>query len=177
KLAHNEGDDWNNKRNDMRHLGEFASRELFKRQPLAWQVFDVRQKQAEDEASRRDLAAELLQSPIVWFSGHHFAPRDKEEAILRESVNNGGFVFAEACCGREEFDRDFRALMGRLFPDNELKPLPPEHPVWTAWKPVPPNAFRLEGIQQGCKTVVVYSPQPLAGYWEANELTSPAGKL
>ena len=47
KLAHGDGDDWNNKHNDMRHLVEFASRELFKKQPLAWQVFDVRKKPAE----------------------------------------------------------------------------------------------------------------------------------
>lgn len=177
KLAHNEGDDWNNKRNDMRHLVEFSSRELFKKQPMAWQVFDVRKKQAENQESRRDLAAELLQSPIVWFSGHDLAPRDKEEDILREYVNNGGFIFAEACCGRGNFDRDVRELMKRLFPDSELKPLPPEHPVWTAKYAVPPNAFKLEGIQQGCKTVVIYSPQPMAGYWEANQFQDGRGQL
>ncbi|HEV3263852.1 MAG TPA: prenyltransferase/squalene oxidase repeat-containing protein, partial [Gemmataceae bacterium] len=41
KLVHGPGEDWNNDRNDARHLVEFASKELFKRQPLAWQVFDA----------------------------------------------------------------------------------------------------------------------------------------
>ncbi|HEX4591659.1 MAG TPA: DUF4159 domain-containing protein, partial [Gemmataceae bacterium] len=32
-----------------------------------------------------------------------------------------------------------------------------------------PGFVPLEGIEQGCKTVVVFSPQPLAGYWEINQ--------
>src|SRR5262249_4269210 len=60
----------------------------------------------------------------------------------------------------------------------DLGPLPSNHPVWTAsgkfksnWK-----EFPLEGIQQGCKTVVIYSPKALAGYWENNDDTSEKGK-
>jgi hypothetical protein len=172
KLAYgNPGsNDWNNKHSDMRHLVEFASRELFHKQPLAWQIFDVRLRAAETRESRSQLAAQLLQSPIVFFNGHDMAPRDKEEEILKEYLANGGFVFAEACCGRDDFDRDFRALMKRIFPDADLKPLPPEHPVWAASGKFGSSAkdFPLEGVQSGCKTVVIYSPKPLAGYWEEN---------
>src|SRR5262249_40197782 len=32
---------WNNKRSDMRHLVDFAGRELFRNRPLAWQTFHV----------------------------------------------------------------------------------------------------------------------------------------
>ncbi len=44
KLAYGpaESQDWNNDRNDTRNLVEFTSRELFKKKPLAWQVFDPR---------------------------------------------------------------------------------------------------------------------------------------
>jgi hypothetical protein len=170
KLAHNAGDDWNNKRSDVRHLVDFASRELFKKQPLAWQIFDVRQREARGEADNQQLAAELLASPIVWFNGHGLAPRDREEEILREYVGNGGFVMAEACCGSPQFDRDFRALVKRLFPDSELQRLTPDHPVWTASGKfaVSPEDFELWGVRQGCKTVLVYSPKPISGYWEAN---------
>src|SRR5262249_58114430 len=34
KLVHGPGEDWNNDHNDARNLVDFASRELFKRQPL-----------------------------------------------------------------------------------------------------------------------------------------------
>jgi hypothetical protein len=169
---------WNNKRNDMRNLTEFASRELFKRQPMAWQVFDVRNKTADGKAARRDLAAELLQSPVVFFSGHDKVPGDKEKEILQEYVENGGFIFAESCCGRSEFDDNFRGLMKELFPDSQLELLPKEHPLWTCKFLVPPGKpFRLYGIMQGCKTVAIYSPDPISGYWEANQSAKGNGKI
>jgi hypothetical protein len=180
KLAYGPADStgWNNKRNDVRHLVEFASRELFKGQPMAWQAFDVRGKDAPGLAARKRLAAELLASPIVFFNGHDFAPDGKEKDILREYLANGGFVLAEACCGKDRFDRNFRALMKELFPDSALKPLPPEHPVWLASGKfaMSPRDFPLEGISQGCKTVVMYSPVPIAGYWEGNLIKTGRGQ-
>jgi hypothetical protein len=172
---------WNNKRSDMRHLVDFASRELFKGRPLAWQTFDVRGREAGTEAETRALAAELLQSPIVFFNGHDRAPRDREREVLREFVANGGFILAENCCGKAlhpKFDNEFRKLIRAILPDAELKPLEPEHPVWLASGKfaVSPRDFPLEGVKQGCKTVVIYSPVPLAGYWEANDTKSERGK-
>src|SRR5207249_4736006 len=89
----------------------------------------------------------------------------------------GGFLLAEACCGRQEFAAGFRKLMAELFPDNPLRTLPPEHAVWRAWKVVPPDFVPLEGIEMGCKTVVVFSPRPLAGYWEENLTNEGRGLL
>jgi hypothetical protein len=183
KLAYGDPDytGWNNKRSDMRHLVEFCGRELFKGRPLAWQAFDVRRKRAEGREAQRELAAELLQSPVVYFNGHDFAPGGKEKEVLREYVANGGFILAENCCGKARhprFDADFRALIKDLFPDSELQPLEPEHPVWLASGKfeVSPRDFPLEGVKQGCKTVVIYSPVPLAGYWEANQSARGKGR-
>jgi hypothetical protein len=57
--------------------------------------------------------------------------------------------------------------------------LPPDHPVWSASGKfgVPPGSWPLEGIQHGCKWVVIYSPKPLAGYWEDNLFEKGRGKL
>jgi hypothetical protein len=181
KLAYGPRDytGWNNKHSDARHLVEFAGRELFKRRPLAWQIFDVR-GQAETEAQRRRLAAELLPSPLVYFNGHDYAPRGNEEEILKEYLDNGGFLLAEACCGSADFRRDFEKLMGRIFPDSELKPLPDDHPIWTAsgkFLVTPNKPFPLFGVQHGCKWVAVFSPRPMAYYWEANDYDkSPEGR-
>src|SRR5205823_2372342 len=47
KLAHgprprSENDqDWNRRKNDLRHLVEFTSENVFKKMPLAWQIFDI----------------------------------------------------------------------------------------------------------------------------------------
>ena len=170
KLAYNRGDDWNNKRSDCKNLVAFVSKELFKGQPMAWQIFDSRTKPAEQEDQVKELAAELLQSPVTYFNGHNRAPTGKERDILKEYLNNGGFVFAEACCGRPEFDADFRTMCKEMFPDNPLVLLPDSHAVWLASGKfaVPPTEFPLWGIQQGCKTILMYSPKPISGYWEAN---------
>lgn len=168
---------WNNKHNDMRNVVEFASRELFKKMPLAWQIFDVRGP-ARDEDQRKELTQQLLESPIVFFSGHDYAPRDQEQEILKQYLDNGGFVFAEACCNSKNFDKDFRRLMHDLYPDSELRPLDPTHPIFTASGKFTssPRDFPLEGIQAGCKTLVVYSPAAISGYWEANQLNTEKGK-
>ncbi|MCY2970142.1 MAG: hypothetical protein NTZ30_05675, partial [Planctomycetota bacterium] len=92
KLAYNRGDDWNNKRSDCKNLVAFVSKELFKGQPMAWQIFDSRTKPAEQEDQVKELAAELLQSPVTYFNGHNRAPTGKERDILKEYLNNGGFV-------------------------------------------------------------------------------------
>src|SRR5262249_33484876 len=125
------------------------------------------------------LTEELLQSPIVYLNGHSLRQMsDNEEKVLTQFLANGGFIMAEACCNREDFDRGFKALLKRILPDGPLKPLEPRHPVWTAsgkFK-VSPKRFKLEGLQEGCKTVVIYSPQALSGWWELNESDKGSGQ-
>ena len=179
KFAHGEGDGWNNKRSDVRHLVEYTSKLIFENKPMAWQVFDVRNKAAEDPEALRQLTAELLPCPLVFINGHSLRMSDKEKAIFREYLNNGGFLFAEACCGRERFDEGFKEMMKELYPDNELRPVPKDHPVWYAAgkEAVDPGQFPLLGIQQGCKWVALYSPTPISGYWEANLQQEGRGKM
>jgi hypothetical protein len=181
KLAHGPPDnpnlDWNRKRGDLRNLTDYASRELFKRQPLGWQIFNAREVRPTNDEEVRFLTGELLQSPIVYFNGHNrpiFTAWEKK--MLQQYVEGGGFILAEACCGAEGFDRGFRDLMKELFPDNKLEPLPAGHPIWQSHAKVPPGEFKLEGIELGCKTVVVYSPEPISGWWEGNQHETGRGQ-
>jgi hypothetical protein len=168
---------WNNKHNDARHLVEYVNAlKMFKDngrpQPVAWQVFNARQT---GNNNAKELAAELLQSPIAYFNGHSRPVFTRaEDDMLREYVEQGGFILAEACCGREEFDTGFKRWVKRVWPDEDhpLRRLRPDHPIYTAFFPLAlADDFPLYGIEFGCKTLVVYSPRPLAGYWEANEQT------
>lgn len=179
KFAHAPGNDWNNDRHDIRNLTDYASKEMFKRTPLAWQVWDTKRAQMETDNQILDAAGELLQSPILYINGHR-APEftGNEKRLLREYVNNGGFILAEACCGKKEFADKFRAVVKELFED-DLTPLPEEHPIWRAWAPIAAGTcpFKLEGLQQGCKTIVVFSPQDMSCLWEANQRETPRGQL
>jgi hypothetical protein len=91
--------------------------------------------------------------------------------MLREYVEQGGFIFAEASdgygCDGKAFDRSFRELMADLFPDSPLRLLPPDHAVWYAQKKVDPDHLRpLYGIDACCRTSVVYCPETLSCFWE-----------
>jgi hypothetical protein len=161
KLSHGPGNDWNNDRDDIRNLVGLVSRDW--KHLLTWQVVDPNSASVED----------LLQAPIVYFNGHQ-APAFSGEGKrrLRDYVEQGGFIFAEACCGDPKFDQGFRALMAEVFPDKEydLHPLAEDHAVWRAKHLLTPDVHPLWGIEHGCRTVVIYSPKDLSCYWNQSEI-------
>jgi hypothetical protein len=160
KLRHGPGEDWTNDVDDVRNLVGLVSKDWGTL--MTWQAIDPSSATLE----------EMLQAPIAFINGHQvpvFTPQGKRR--LREFVEQGGFIFAEACCGRKEFDQGFRALMKEIFPEDEyeLQPLREEHAVWRAKWPLSPDNHPLWGIEHGCRTVVIYSPDDLSCYWNQME--------
>jgi len=160
--------DWNNDPNDIRNLCAYFGQVVG--QKVSWQIVDHR-------ASLED----LLAAPVLYLNGHksfEFSPGNVEK--LRQFITQGGFIFAEACCGRKEFDRSFRALMRQLFPDRELTDISPEHPVYRAFfKLAPDERSPLMGLRASCRTSVIYSPEDLSCRWEKVHkfLDDPAFKV
>lgn len=158
KLMHGTGDDWNHHRHDVANLTAYV--ETRWRRELSWQIIDPRLASADD----------LLEAPVLFLTGRdELKLLDQQASALREYVNRGGFLFAEACCGGDGFDRAFRKLMEQVFPEPEakLRLLPREHPVWHAEEPIDPDHARpLWGIDIGCRTSVIYCPEDLGCYWE-----------
>ena len=123
---------------------------------------------------------DMLQAPIAFFNGHNapeFPARAKQN--LRDFVEQGGFIFAEACCGSHGIrPRDSSDWSRRCSPRPEyrLRPLLPDHPVWRAKHLLSPEIHPLWGIEHGCRTVLIYSPQDLSCYWNQVERspTNPA---
>ncbi|MGL6073327.1 MAG: DUF4159 domain-containing protein [Fimbriiglobus sp.] len=170
---------WNRKHNDVRNLTDFVSRELFQGTPLGWQTYDPRRR---DYPKNEDILAEvgvLVQSPILYINGHDaLRLKSQQKEILKKYIEEGGFVIAEACCGSPEFVSGYRELMNELFPETPLRKVPPEHPVWQSYFAVPPSEFtKLECMDRGCRTVMIFSPEPLAGYWEESRFMAPKAKV
>jgi hypothetical protein len=109
-----------------------------------------------------------MQTPVLYLSGRDgLNLRNDQKQLLKQYVEQGGFIFAEACCEGGGFDRDFRQLMEELFPDSPLRLLPGDHPIWYAEEKVPAEFMReLYGIDSCCRTGVVYCPGELSCYWE-----------
>jgi hypothetical protein len=172
KFRYGAGADWNNDPDDVRNLVDHVSRDW--KHLLTWQTVDPKTASTED----------LLQAPIAFFNGHR-APVLDDDGVraVRDFIEQGGFLFAEACCGEPEFDRGFRALMMRVFPESNQSPpqyalrsLTEDHPVWRARFPLSPDVHPLWGIEHGCRTVVIYSPTDLSCFWNQAEAqpTNPA---
>lgn len=158
KVKHGPGDDWNHHRSDLANLTSYVEKKW--QRDLTWQVIDPAAASVED----------LLQAPVLFLNGKE-APQftAEQKKRLRDYVDRGGFIFAEACCGGEGFDSGFRQLMTEVFsePEYKLRLLPPEHPIWHAEEPVDPQYVRpLWGIDIGCRTSVVFCPEDLSCYWE-----------
>ncbi len=156
KLKHGYGNDWDHHRSAVHHLTRDVER-LWE-QKLSWQTIDIQAATLED----------LLETPVLFISGRDGLQLSQEQKMnLKDYVNQGGFLFAEACCGGDKFDQAFRSLMQELFPDSSLRLLPAEHPVWFAQREVNPKYMRpLYGIDACCRTSVVYCPKDLSCLWE-----------
>ncbi len=138
------------------------------RRELTWQTTELRAATVE----------QLLESPILFLTGSETLTFNREDVEkLRKYVLQGGFIFAEARdghgCDGTAFDQSFRRLAKELFPDSQLRVLPPEHPVWYAEGRVDSNYLRpLLGIDACCRTSIVYCPKNLSCFWE---LSDPRG--
>ena len=155
KSRHGPDDDWNRHGHDIAHLVEHVEARWRDDYPagLSWHVVDTSAASLED----------LLQAPVFWLSGRDAFNRGPDAGgRLRRNIDEGGFVFAEACCPASgEFDRRLRQLVGEIFPEPEyqLHLLPPEHPAWHAEEIVPPELHRpLMGVDYGCRTCLIYAP-------------------
>src|SRR5262249_24332198 len=65
---------------------------------------------------------------------HDFKFKQEELKYLRLNLQNGGLLFADACCGKEAFDKGFRQLMTDLFtkeafPNLDANNLPRLQPI------------------------------------------------
>ncbi len=163
KLRHGPSSDWQNDPDDVRNLVSIVSRDW--KTLLTWQVVDPAIASVSD----------LLQAPIIFFNGHHVPEFNAiAKQNLREFIEQGGFIFADACCSNAEFDAGFKDLMKEIFPEEQfkLRSLSEDHPVWRAKHLLAPSAYDLWGIEHGCRTVVIYSRLDLSCFWNQAE-TSP----
>jgi hypothetical protein len=160
KMKYGSDNNWNQHRRDAANLTAYteAAWDL----GLTWQILDPSAAAVED----------LLQAPVLYISGNRAPELSPHAKKIRDYVDRGGFIFAEACCrDSHRFDEGFRQLMSAVFPEREyqLQRITPGHPIWRMQdmvRPESPYAGRLWGVEYGCRTCVIYSDQDLSCYWE-----------
>lgn len=127
----------------------------------------------------------IFNAPLLYLTGHEaFELSQKEILQLRKYLQSGGFLFAEACCGRKGFDLAFRKVIKAVLPDHPLQAIQPtskmfQYPHAIQTLAVTPSLAQdlgkaalppmLEGVMVDGQIVVVYSRFGMAGGWEMSQ--------
>ncbi|MDB5332538.1 MAG: A-macroglobulin complement component [Phycisphaerales bacterium] len=140
---------WNQRHRDLANLSHWAA-SRFER-PLNFQIVNLKVP-----------VNALHDAPILYISGDqsvNFKPEDL--AKLREYVDGGGMIFANADCGISKtlFAKSIEALGRKLYPKYEFRDLPAGHVIYTnelfsKWKDRP----RLRGLSNGVRELIVMIP-------------------
>jgi hypothetical protein len=122
------------------------------------------------DADLRQFSYNPTELPILHFTGNDaFTVPDAALPKLRRFCADGGTILGDACCGMEGFDKAFRDLAKRLFPDRPLEPVTPDHPLYSSFYPISTVQYQQEGKGQfqdappleavhiGCRAAVVYT--------------------
>lgn len=90
---------------------------------------------AEREEVVRPLDPKLARLPFVYLTGHgQVRFTAEEERALRGWLRRGGFLYADDNYGMDE---SFRAALARLFPEETLRLVPSDHPIYHSWYDLP----------------------------------------
>lgn len=156
KLQHD--GDWNNNPRDVAQFTSWLGRR-FERQ-VAWQVTGI------------DTPGDLHDAPILYFNGHDAPTFSTEQTErLREFVQKGGTVWAQACCKKSEFIDRVTGFFNATFPDLHSGPLPDDHPIWTIHFPLQPT-FAMTAWSDGCRARIFLLHDNLCCPWHRGMTSS-----
>ena len=129
----------------------------------------------------RPTDARIGDYPLLYLTGHFdFQWSEAAVARLRNYLQAGGMLLADACCGRLAFDAAFRRELSKVLPGEHLQQLPPDHPLYHVHYDVErvqytPRTYEdfgqlsgptLEGMTLDGRLAVVYSRFDLGNGWE-----------
>jgi hypothetical protein len=142
-------------------------------------------------------SGQLSKFPFIYMTGHDdFKWSDAQASALRQYLSNGGFLFAEACCGRQGFDVAFRREIGKVLRSNanaggKLAILPPTHEIFSAYHVIDKVGLldavaqrgkggqvdrpRLEAAYSDGRIAVAYSPLGLNVGWRLKHVPYARG--
>ena len=122
-----------------------------------------------------------MQAPILYLNGHE-SPRfagGRQAEVLKRLRRARRIPLCGGLLRPQAFHHGFRAVKAELFPGEEQNrhPLAADHPIWRVKHLLIPEIHPLWGIEHGCRTVVIYSPEDLSCYWNQaeNQPRQPGG--
>ena len=135
-------DSWNERPRDLYNLSHWLGTNL--EAPLRWNIVTLATP-----------PAELRKAPVLYIAGAT-APvlSDADISKLRQFVEEGGLLLANADCGSKPFADAIKELGAKMFPQYEFRELSANHVIYTGeqypadkWKSAP----KLLGLGNGVR--------------------------
>lgn len=106
---------------------------------------------------------ELSDAPILYLAGKdQWTPTDDGAAKIKQFIESGGLLLANADCMGRGFVASMRKLGSDLFPGYDFRELPTDHPIYTEqqflrekWKTKP----SILGLSNGVRELMLIIPQ------------------
>jgi hypothetical protein len=76
----------------------------------------------------------IFETPLLFMNGHHdFVLSSADIESLRVYFQHGGFLLASECCTKPPFPKAWRREFSRIFPGEEIRVLPYDHPIYRSF--------------------------------------------
>ena len=174
KLQFGNNADWNQHRDDARNLVEHITTLPKWPKLMTWQVVDINRLKGPTAVQ------DLLQGSVQMMSGRDVPQLNNQQVtMLRKYLDQGGFLFAVNCCQGAGFHDGMFELVKKLYPEGDarLKPLPTGHPVYRSeYLFTDPASVKLYGVDFGCRTVIIFTPEDLSCLWNKWMKQDPDGR-
>ena len=150
---------WNAHRRDIAHLTAFI--EKAKEQQFQWQIVELKSP-----------LEELHDAPILYLTAETLPQwQEADRKKLRAFTDTGGTILFEASCGNPAVRKWFQEFAKKVWPEWGLKPLGPDHGVFTYPTPLKQRP-ELLGINDGIRTCVFYSTDDISCHWNTKAVAS-----
>jgi hypothetical protein len=142
-----------------------------------WEQLDVR------AVAREHTSGVTRRTPILYLCAYYpLNLTDDQRAGLQAYVLNGGTMIIN-CCGQDAAFASAKAELDKMFPKYELRPLPPDHPVYHSYYDIDKVSYpvpsanpldegadktgppRLQAVTLGTRAAVIVSLEDLACGW------------
>jgi hypothetical protein len=157
---------WNQRPRDAANITRWVGKQS--ERVLNWQIIDLSVATVLD----------LHDSPILYLAGSqkvNFSDDDKKK--IKEFIDQGGLVLANADCGSRDFATAIRELANELYPIYEMRPLPQTHPIYTNQQFVAKSGAKrpeLQGVSNGARELILLVPAADAGRaWQKRDFAKP----
>ena len=130
----------------------------------------------QEERKVRLTDPQLFETPFLFMNGHNeFTFTAPELADLRKYLSHGGFIFASGCCSNPGFPKAWRREFSRVFPNEQVKPIPYDHLIYRSFYKLgrircldQPRDIQLEGLFYQGNLVAVMCADGLCCAFSAN---------